>query len=172
VNADDVVTSIDNGISPDPGAGEDTDREGSEPYSKSIAGYLRNGPISFRSVLLICLAVGVVVGSIALSQNSVTANNPDFIQLWMVPQPLADGANATAAQVGVQNTRTTSIDIVVHVTEGSHLVFSKSLPNLAPGGTWTRSFDRAVSQKLVATVSYASQPTKIVRNVYLQSPAT
>jgi hypothetical protein len=172
VNADNVATSIDNGMSPDPRVGEGADRDGSEHSSRSIGSYFRNGPIAFRSVLLMCLAVGLVVGAIALSQNSVTANDPNFIQLWMVPQPLAEGANATAAQVGVQNTRTTSIDIVVHVSEGSHLIFSKSLPNLAPGDTWTRSFDRAVSQKLVATVSYASQPTKIVRNVYLQSPAT
>jgi hypothetical protein len=144
---------------------------GSLPHTEVADGSSRRWSISFRSVLLLCLALGLVVGAVALSQNSVTANNPNFIELWIVPQPLASGAYATVAQVGVQNTRTSDIDIIVRVSEGSHVVLSENLPQLAPGKSWTHSFERNVSQKLVATVSYASQPTKVVRNVYLSTPA-
>jgi hypothetical protein len=153
------------------GDGADLAGEQAHPASGPRARFPRGMPLSLRSIALLVLALGLVVGSIALSQNSVTSNNPKFIQLWMLPQPIAAGANAGAAQVGVQNTQTSDVDLIVRITEGSHVILSKSLPHLAPGDSWTQSVERSASEKLVATVSYASQPTKVVRHVYLQSPA-
>jgi len=144
---------------------------GTHSTAGARVGFLRQWPISLRSTLLLVLALGLVVGSIALSQNSVTSSNPHFIELWMVPQPVAAGANAKAAEVGVQNTQTSDVDVIVRVSEGSRVVFTKDLTHLAPGQSWTHSFEREVSQKLSATVRYAAQPTKVVRNVYLQSPS-
>jgi hypothetical protein len=169
MSADHTATLLDDGPLPNKESGGGSARQGPQRPSGFRAGFPHKWSISISSVLLLCLAVGLVVGSIALSQNSVTTNNPNFIELSIVPQPIAEGAYAKAAEVGVQNTRTSDIDIIVQVSEGSHVMLRENIPRLAPGQIWTHSFARDASQRLAATVSYASQPTKVVRNVYLNS---
>jgi hypothetical protein len=129
-------------------------------------------PISLRSAMLLFAALGLVLGAIAMSQSSQTASNPKFIELWMVPSPLAAGASAQGAKLGVQNLAGTDIDIVVRLYEGRRRLVSEWPVKLAAGSIWSRFVERQGTQSLVATVTYTSDPTRVVRYVDLTSPVT
>jgi hypothetical protein len=146
--------------------------ESTEANSENTGEASRRTFTSARSIVLICIALGLVIGSIAISQHSVTSTNPRFIQLSVVPSPVSAGANARVAKLGVENLAATDIDVIVRVKEGSRPLLTTDLSNLAPGATWTRSLTRDPSEKFTVTVSYTSHPGKIVRSAYLNSPAT
>jgi hypothetical protein len=129
--------------------------------------YVRASP---RAGLLLFAAVALVVGAVALSQNSVTATNPKFIELWMTPTPLKAGDSAHAAQLGVDNLAGTDIDIIIRLKEGGQTVANTWYVALPAGQVWTRTVSRRGTEELVATVSYSSRPSKIVRYVDLKSP--
>jgi hypothetical protein len=118
----------------------------------------------------LCVAIALVVGAVALSQHSVTTSNPKFIELWMTPTPLKAGASAHVAQLGVDNLAGVDIVIIVRLDEGGQRVVDTWYVSLLAGQVWDRSVSRQGTEELVATVSYASRPTKIVRYVDLKSP--
>jgi hypothetical protein len=138
------------------------------PNEKRIA----RRPIPLRCALLLAAAVGLVVGAVALSQNSVTASNPKFVELWMVPSPLAEGASAHRAQLGVENLVGMKVNIVVRLYEGKHRLVSRWPVTLTAGSIWSRSVARQSTESLVATICYTSDPTRVVRYVDLTSPVS
>ncbi len=127
---------------------------------------------SLGSALLLFAAIALVAGAVALSQHSVTTSNPKFIELWMTPTPAKAGASAHRAQLGVDNLTGVRIDIDVRLEEGTRgttRIWNVSLP---AGQTWVREVSRQDTEQLIATVSYASHPTTVVRYVDLSSPAS
>jgi hypothetical protein len=127
--------------------------------------------ISARSILFLCAAVAIVVASIALSQGSVTSTNPKFLELWMVPPSLAAGDHAHSVDVGVRNVADADVNLIVKVSEGSHVVFRRTITQLAPNADWTGKLTRSGTHTLVATLSYQSKPSKVVRYVDLKAPS-
>jgi hypothetical protein len=132
----------------------------------------RQGRVSTRSILFLGAAAAIVVASIALSQNSVTSTNPKFLELWMIPPTLAAGGHAHSVEIGVRNVASSNVNLVVKVSEGSHVIFRRNITQLAPNADWTGSLTRSGTHKLVATLSYQSSPSKVVRYVDLKVPTS
>jgi hypothetical protein len=133
---------------------------------------LHRAPITLRSVIVLGAACGMLVAAVALSQQSVTANNPKFIELWMLPRPLAAGARARSVELGVQNLEGRSVGVVVRLSEGKGRLVERWIVELAVGGTWSKSVAREGTSTLTATVSYASDPGEVVRYVDLKGPVS
>ena len=78
--------------------------------------------VSRRTLTAFAIALALVVGAIAISQNSVTATNPNFLQLWVVPQPLETGSFANVATVGLTNLAASQMNLNLQVREGTQRV--------------------------------------------------
>ena len=124
---------------------------------------------SVRSVFLLGLAALLLVASLVLSQWSQSRTDPRFLELSMVPLPLNAGDSADAAKIGIRNVSPNTVDILLRVTQGRDLLLRVVLPHLGSGGSWQHTIERDPTERLTATVSLSSNPSKIVRHVYLDA---
>jgi uncharacterized membrane protein len=119
------------------------------------------------------LSVGTVVliaGALAVSvYSSSNSNREHFVQLWILPIPAGAGATAARAEVGVTNYEGRRLRFEVSITEPGRLLLSRELV-LSQGQSWVYHIVRHGFVPVLASVSLASQPSRVLDSVRLASP--
>lgn len=140
-------------------------------HSLSWAARLRRIRIPISSALLGIGAVLLVVGALAVSvYSSSTANREHFVQLWILPIPVSAGATAARAEVGVTNYEGRRDRFEVSIEEPGVVLLSRRQVVLRQGQTWTFHLIRHGHVPVLAKVSLASQPSRVLDSVRLASP--
>ncbi len=126
---------------------------------------LRTGLLVGAAGLLVAAAVGISVYS------SDTANQENFVQLWILPSPLAAGDYAGHVQVGIENHegRTATFDVVVSGSNGQ--VLATKEVELNESGVWTLQLARPKHQTVTATVALSTDPSHALSSVHLSKAA-
>jgi uncharacterized membrane protein len=138
------------------------------PARQSMSRPLRSARrVSLRSVVLLCVAVLLTGGSIVLSEVSSARDlGEQFVELWMLPSP-ADASNfATRLEVGIDDYETGTTTFLVRV-KGDGPKERTWLVQLARRQDWTTTISRARDEEVVATVSLASSPGRILSSVHI-----
>ena len=145
---------------------QEGDRGSADSVERDDALNPSRGRLSLASVGLLVLAVALGVGALALSQESVTSSAPSFLELWILP---GSGAHSSSDQatVGVRNNSSKEMDIIVRVQGLAAGVTRVTHVSLVPEQTWTGRYLRETGLPVSATVRSASDPGKVVREVYL-----
>jgi uncharacterized membrane protein len=128
--------------------------------------------LSYRTALLAVAATALCGGAIGISvYSNATANQERFVQLWILPAPLAEGDYAGHLQVGLENHegRTATFDVVV--TTGPGRVLTSRHIELRPNGVWKKVLTRPKRQAISATVALSTEPTRVLNSVKLAKPA-
>jgi hypothetical protein len=128
--------------------------------------------LSYRTALLAVAACALCGAAIGISvYSNATANQERFVQLWILPAPLAEGDYAGHLQVGLENHegRTATFDVVV--TTGPGRVLTSRHIELRPNGVWKKVLTRPKRQAISATVALSTEPTRVLNSVKLAKPA-
>jgi uncharacterized membrane protein len=132
---------------------------------------LRKARAPMPTVLLIIGASTLVAAAVALSvYSSSTSNRERFVQLWILPNPAGAGATAVRAEVGVTNYEGRRLRFDVSIETPKSVLLSRQQVVLGQGQTWTYHLIRKGQLPVLATVSLASQPSRVLDSVRLASP--
>jgi hypothetical protein len=127
--------------------------------------------ISLATILLSGMSVILLASALGLSvYSSATSNQEHFVQLWIVPIPAGGGSTEAAAEVGVANYEGHRDRFEVSVVVPGSVVLKHEQVVLGEGQSWDYDLVRKGLVPVVATVSFASRPTKILCSVRLASP--
>ena len=131
--------------------------------------------VSLRQWLLLVVAVGIGVGTVALSQHSVAvASRERFVQAWIIPQPV-NNPWSRSAQIGVHNltgsTQTALVTVVESPRKGGTPTTFHFSEVLAQAASWTHLLAREPGEPVRVTVTLAQAPTVVVSSVNLANPA-
>lgn len=132
---------------------------------------LRKARVPMPTVLLTIGASTLVAAAIAVSVYSSSSSNRErFVQLWIVPNPAGAGATAVRAEVGVTNYEGRRLRFDVSIETPKTVLLSRRQVVLSQGQTWTYHLIRKGQLPVVATVSLASRPSRVLDSVRLASP--
>lgn len=132
---------------------------------------LRRARVPMPAVLLSIGTFTLVAAALAVSvYSSSTSNREHFVQLWILPIPASAGATAVRAEVGVTNQEGRRIRLDVSIETPKTVLLSRRQVVLAQGQTWTYHLFRKGFLPVLATVSLASQPSRILDSVRLATP--
>jgi hypothetical protein len=124
--------------------------------------------ISLRSVALCVVSALLLVGAIALSQNSVSAANKRPLQVWLLPLASRGTPAPDRAELGLEGGADVSGQLVVSVSGAANSVDEdRWVVTLPPGALWSRVLVRHGSDRIVVKISTVEDPGKIVRSVFL-----
>src|ERR1035437_1773931 len=139
------------------------------------------GPVrlTFGTVAAGLLILGLVVGSLAISQLRTPATRERFTQLWMVPvsgsggKVTPGGLNSASGEIGIQNYEGGSGRFEVSLYhQGSLFPFKRWSLELQSGGRWVVDVRRPLSGELTATLRIRSDPKSREQLVMLPAPAS
>lgn len=137
----------------------------------SWATCLRGVRVPVPAALLSIGAVMLIVGALAVSvYSSSNANREHFVQLWILPIPVGAGSTAARAEVGVTNYEGRRVRFEVSVKAPGTVLLIRRQVVLGQGQTWTYHLIRHGRVPVLATVSLASQPSRVLDSVRLASP--
>jgi hypothetical protein len=125
--------------------------------------------VSIRSGAALVVSLGLLIGAVLLSQRSVDANRPQFLELSLVPGSLSSHPIDDDARLAISNRTGAEENLILKVQAGTSTSMRVSI-SLTPGATWSKVVDRKSGENLTATVSTQSNPAKILRSVSLRSP--
>jgi hypothetical protein len=113
----------------------------------------------------------LVVGALAVSVYSNSNANPErFVQLWILPIPRSAGATAIRAEVGVTNYEGHRVRLEVSVKAPGTVLVNHRTVVLRQEQTWTYYLIRKNFVAVIATVAFASRPSRVLDSVRLASP--
>jgi uncharacterized membrane protein len=134
-------------------------------------GGVRELRVSGSAALLSIGAVVLVAGALGISvYSNATSNQEHFAQLWIVPIPGGGGSTAARAEVGVTNYEGRRERFDVTIDGPGEVWLSRKQVVLSEGQSWTYHLVRQHLRPVLATLSLASRPTRIVDSVRLASP--
>lgn len=138
---------------------------------QSWATHLSGMKVSVSSALFGIGAVSLLVGALVVSvYSSATANRERFMQLWILPIPRSAGSTAVRAEVGVTNYEGHRVRIEVSINAPGTILLSHRQVVLREGQTWTYYLTRKKLVPVIATVAFASRPSRTLDSVKLASP--
>jgi len=152
------------------------DGEGGGAQTVSVGSWaLPRVGVSYRQWVLLIVAVGIALGTVAISQHSVAVSSREpFVQAWILPQPVADPWSREAL-IGVRNmtgsTQTVLVDATLTRRAGGTPTNFNWTTKLAPGASWTRRLARETGEPVRVKVALAQAPTIVVSTVNLANPA-